>query len=93
MCLCISDENRRKTRKIDARARDSLSSVALGIHLPYFVRGNLIKVDIGRMDDRMLPGDICGVDVSIDVPLDGQLPRLFVDSAKITSLLCRGGMG
>jgi hypothetical protein len=45
------------------------------------------------MDNRMLPGDICGVDVSIDVPLDGQLPRLFVDGAKITSLFMSWGNG
>jgi hypothetical protein len=53
----------------DAKARDSLS--ALGIHLPYFVRGNLIKVDIGCLDDRMLPGGICSINVGIDVSLDG----------------------
>lgn len=74
----------------DAKARDSLS--ALGIHLPYFVRGNLIKVDIGCLDDRMLPGGICSINVGIDVSLDGQFPRLFVHGAKITSLLCRRGM-
>lgn len=90
MCLCISDENRQHTRKLDGR--DSLSGVALGIYLPYFIRGNLIKVDIGCMDDRMLPGGLRGVNVGIDVPLDGQFPRLFVDGTKITSLSCRGGM-
>ena len=88
MRLCISDENRGKTRKHDGR--DSLSGVALGIHLAYFVRGNLIKVDIGRMDNRMLLGGISGVRVGIDVPLDGQFPRLFVDGAKITSLYVIG---
>src|SRR5579863_6853316 len=67
-----------------SKTRHLLSS--LGGHRSYFVRGNLIKIDIGRLHGRILLGDLRGFDVVIDVPLDHQLSRLFIDGAKIAGL-------
>jgi hypothetical protein len=47
---------------------------------------DLELVDLWRKNDRMLTGDLHGVDMGIDVSFDQQLSRLFVDGTKIASL-------
>jgi hypothetical protein len=60
------------------------------MQLPYFIRGHPKLTHLGRLNGRIPPGDLCGVDVFIYVPLDHQVSRLYVDGAKVASLFCGG---
>jgi hypothetical protein len=43
-------------------------------------------IHLGGRNGKILAGDIHDVDVGIDVSLDHQLPRQFVDGPKVTWL-------
>jgi hypothetical protein len=77
-----------RQKKKNSRLESLLSRVGPGIHLPYFVRRYLEKIDIGRLHGKILLGDLFGASVIVYVPLDRQLSRLSVDGTKITDLFC-----
>jgi hypothetical protein len=62
------------------------SSVGVDIQPLHLIRVNRILIHIGGLNGRMLAGDSHNVSVGIDVSLYHQLPRLFVDGAKVTWL-------
>lgn len=66
--------------------RDLQSSTGVDVQRPHFVRVNRKVIHLGGQDGRILAGDSHGVNVGIDVSLDHQLPRPFLDGAKVTWL-------
>jgi len=58
---------------------------------PYLVRMDLIGINGGSLNGRILSSNPDDVNVGINISLNHQLPRLFVDGAKITSLFVWDG--
>jgi len=66
-------------------SRDASGSSGVNTQLHYLLRTDHIGIKVDFLNGRILSSDPDDVSVGINISFNHQLPRLFVDGAKITS--------